>query len=326
MFRRASSVLALAVVSAGPAFGQDKVRFQTDWVPSGEHAMFYGGWSKGIYAKHGIDITITRGYGSGDTVTKLAGGASDFGVADLAAVFTARARTNVPVKTIAVLYNESPHSLFVLKSSGITSFKGLEGKKIGITPGNSHRFYFPSVAAKSGTDPSKIVWTNMDGAAMAAQLIAKNIDAAPFYSIHQYYINKAAVKAGDEIVSLPFVAVGFKIYAASLITSDKMLVEKPDLVKRFLAASKEVFEWAQANPEEACKLHVARFPEVALDDCMGSVRAVMKFVFNDHSKEFGWGKESPERLKFSWDTIAESNDLKKDFDYKQAIDTKLVPK
>jgi len=327
-FRRRTGLaaLALTLLSAMPALAQDKVRFQTDWIPSGEHAMYYGAWSKGIYAKHGIDITITRGYGSGDTVTKVASGAADFGVADIAAVMTARARTNVPVKTIAVLYNESPHSLFVLKSSGITTFKGLEGKKIGITPGNSHRFYFPEVAKKAGTDPNKLIWTNMDGAAMAAQLIAKNIDAAPFYSIHYYYINKAAVKAGEEILPLPFVEVGFKIYAASLITTDKMIQDKPDLVRRFLAATKEAFEWAAANPEEACKLHVARFPEVELDDCMGSVKAVMKFVFNDHSKEFGWGKESPERLKFSWETIATANELKPGFDYKTAIDTSKVTK
>ena len=327
-FRRRPGLaaLALTLLFGGPALAQDKVRFQTDWIPSGEHAMYYGAWSKGIYAKHGIDITITRGYGSGDTVTKVAAGAADFGVADIAAVMTARARTNVPVKTIAVLYNESPHSLFVLKSSGITNFKGLEGKKIGITPGNSHRFYFPEVAKKAGTDPNKLIWTNMDGAAMAAQLIAKNIDAAPFYSIHYYYINKAAVKAGQEILPLPFVEVGFKIYAASLITTDKMIQDKPDLVTRFLAATKEAFEWAAANPEEACKLHVVRFPEVELDDCMGSVKAVMKFVFNDHSKEFGWGKESPERLKFSWETIATANELKPGFDYKTAIDTSKVSK
>lgn len=327
-FRRRSGLaaLALTLLFGGPALAQDKVRFQTDWIPSGEHAMYYGAWSKGIYAKHGIDITITRGYGSGDTVTKVASGAADFGVADIAAVMTARARTNVPVKTIAVLYNESPHSLFVLKSSGITNFKGLEGKKIGITPGNSHRFYFPEVAKKAGTDPNKLIWTNMDGAAMAAQLIAKNIDAAPFYSIHYYYINKAAVKAGQEILPLPFVEVGFKIYAASLITTDKMIQDKPDLVTRFLAATKEAFEWTAANPEEACKLHVARFPEVELDDCMGSVKAVMKFVFNDHSKEFGWGKESPERLKYSWETIASANELKPGFDYKTAIDTSKVTK
>ena len=252
--------IALATLSLGvatPALAQDKVRFQTDWIPSGEHAMYYGGWQKGIFAAEGIDVTITRGYGSGDTVTKLAGGGFDFGVADMAAVMTARARQNVPVKTIAVVYSQSPHSLFVLKSSGITNFKGLEGKKIGITPGNSHKFYFPKVAERAGTDPNKITWVSMDGAAMAAQLIAKNLDAAPFYSIHHYYQNKAAKAAGEEIVVLPFVEVGFKIYAATIIATDKMIAEKPDLTKRFLRAIKKTFEFARDNPEETCKLHVA---------------------------------------------------------------------
>jgi NitT/TauT family transport system substrate-binding protein len=318
-------VVVAAIAAGGVAHAADKVRFQTDWLPSGEHAMYYGAWQKGIYAEEGIDITITRGYGSGDTVTKLAGGAFDFGVADVSAVMTARARQQVPVKTISVLYTQSPHSLFVLKSSGITSFKGLEGKKISITPGNSHKFYFPKVAEKSGTDPSKIIWVNMDGAAMAAQLIAKNVDAAPFYSIHHYYINKAAVAAGEEIIALPFVKVGFAIYAASLIATDDMIAKNPELTKRFLKASKRAFDWAKANPEEACKAHIQKVPEVALDDCTHSVEAVMTFVYTDHEAQFGWGKESPERQGFTWSVVAESQELDPKWDPKQAFDTSLVP-
>ena len=323
--RRAWLVAVAAVATASVAQAQDKVRFQTDWIPSGEHAMFYGGWQAGLFAKEGIDITITRGYGSGDTVTKLAGGAFEFGIADVSAVMTARARQNIPVKTIAVNYTASPHSLFVLKSSGITAFKGLEGKKIGITPGNSHKFYFPKVAERAGTDPSKIVWVNMDGAAMAAQLIAKNIDAAPFYSIHHYYQNKAAKAAGEEIVVLPFVQTGFAIYAASVVATDKTIQEKPDLTRRFLRAIRTSYEWARDNPEAACKAHIQRVPEVALDDCVGSVGAVMSFVFTDHEKQYGWGKESAERLGFTWKVVAESQELNAAWDPRQAIDTSLIP-
>src|SRR5262249_59963329 len=134
-----------------------------------------------------------------------------------------RARQSVPVKTIAVVYTQSPHSLFVLKSSGITNFKGLEGKKIGITPGNSHKFYFPKVAERAGTDPSKITWVNLDGAAMAAQLIAKNLDAAPFYSIHNYYRNKPAKAAGEEFIGLPFVELGFRILPATIIATARII-------------------------------------------------------------------------------------------------------
>lgn len=324
--RLTALLLGMSVAIASPTLAADKVRFQTDWIASGEHAMYYGAWEKGIFAAEGLDVTITRGYGSGDTVTKLAAGAFDFGVADIAAVMTARARQNVPVRTIAVVYNESPHSLFVLKSSGIRNFKGLEDKRIGITPGNSHKFYFPEVARRAGTDANRIKWVNMDGAAMATQLIAKNLDAAPFYSIHHYYQNKAAKRAGEEIVVLPFVETGFRIYAASIATSDKTLAERPELVTRFVRAIRKSFEWAKANPEEACKLHVKRIPEVELDDCLGSLRATLAFVFNEHSEKFGWGKASDERLAFTWKVVAESQELPPSWDPKQAIDTSAVDK
>ena len=323
----AGAALVLAVgLLPGAARAADDVHFILDWIPTGEHAAYYAGKARGLFEKEGINVRISRGYGSGDTVTKIAGGAGDFGIADISAVITARQRAGTPVKTIATVYTHSPHSLFVLKSSGITSFKGLEGKKIGITPGNSHKFYFPKVAERAGTDASKITWVSMDGAAMAAQLIAKNLDAAPFYSIHHYYQNKAAKAAGEEIVVLPFVEVGFKIFAATIIAGDKMIAEKPDLTKRFLRAIKKTFEFARDNPEETCKLHVEKIPEVALDDCLGSVRATLTFVYNDHSQQYGWGKESPERLDFTWKAIAEAQELDAKWDYKQAIDTSLVEK
>jgi NitT/TauT family transport system substrate-binding protein len=125
---------------------------------------------------------------------------------------------------------------------------------------------------------------------------------------------------------LPFVEVGFKIYAATIIATDKMVAEKPDLTKRFLRAIKKTFEFARDNPEETCKLHVQKIPEVALDDCLGSVRATLTFVYNEHTQQFGWGKEGSERLDFTWKAIAEAQELKPDWNYKQAIDTSLVEK
>jgi NitT/TauT family transport system substrate-binding protein len=320
---------ALGAVTAidltGAAQALDEVHLQTDWIPSGEHAMYYGGWSKGIYEDHGIDINITRGSGSGDTVTKLAGGAFEFGVADIGAVLAANAKTGTPVKVSGMLYTHSPHSLFVLESSGIEDFKGLEGKRIGITPGNSHKLYFPKVAERAGTDPSKIIWVNTDGATMAPLLIQKQLDAAPFYSIHHFYQNKAANEAGESIRVLPFEEVGFAIYAASLVTTEDLIEDNPDLVKRFLAATYEAFEWARDNSEEACKLHTERVPEVAMDDCMGSLEATLGFVFNEHSKATGLGAYDPERLAFTWEVVKEAQAIEADYDPTDAVDTSMIP-
>ncbi len=322
----AAAVLGAGMLlAAGPVGAADKVHLQTDWIPSGEHAMYFGGWTKGFWKDQGIDITITRGYGSGDTVTKIAGGAADFGIADIGALITARARTGVPVKQIMQTYTHSPHSLFVLKSSGIATFQGLEGKKIGITPGNSHRVYFPKVAERAGTDPSKIVWSNSDASAMAALLISGNIDAAPFFAMHHYYQNKAAMRAGEEIVVLPFVKAGFAIYATGLIARDDYIAENPDLVRRFLTANRNAMEWARDNREEACRLHVERVPEVAMDDCMGSLDATLTFVFNDHSAATGLGRHDPERLAFTYGVVADAQDLDPGWDYSQAVDHSYVP-
>ena len=316
---------AALLMLAGPVVAADEVHLQTDWIPSGEHAMYFGGWTKGFWEEQGIDINITRGYGSGDTVTKIAGGAADFGIADIGALITARARTGVPVKQIMQTYTHSPHSLFVLKSSGITTFQGLEDKKIGITPGNSHRVYFPKVAERAGTDPSKIIWSNSDASAMAALLISKKIDAAPFFAMHHYYQNKAAMRAGEEIVVLPFVETGFAIYATGLVARDDMIEENPDLVRRFLIANRNAMEWARDNREEACTLHVERVPEVAHDDCMGSLNATMTFVFNDHSSATGLGRHDPARLAFTYEVVADAQDLPGDWDYSQVVDHRFVP-
>ena len=324
-----AGLCALALSAIQPARAQapapDRVLFQLDWLASGEHAAWYAGVGQGFFRQNGIDLSITRGFGSGDTVNMIAAGAAVFGVADLGGVLTARARQNMPVKSISITYTHSPHSLFVLRSSGITSFRGLEGKRISITPGNSHRLYFPEVARRAGTDPERITWVNTDASAMAAMLISRRVDAAPFYSIHWYYTNKAAQRAGEEIVVLPFVQTGFAIYAATLMATDETIQRNPDLVRRFLRSTQQSLTWSRDHQVEACRIHVRANPEVEQDDCEGSLRAVMGFVFNEHQQQTGLGRYAPDRLAFTWQVVAESQQLDTHWDPTQALDTSLLP-
>ena len=320
-----AGALLLALATAHPADAQDRVLLQLDWIPTGEHAAYFSGAERGAWRAHGIDLSLTRGYGSGDTVQKVAAGAAPFGVADISAVLASRARQNTPVKLIMQIYTHSPHPLFVLRSSGITGFRGLEGKRVGITPGNSHRLYFPEVARRAGTDPDRIQWVNTDASAMAALLISKRIDAAPFFAIHHYYQNKAAQRAGEEIVVLPFVETGFAIYATGLVATDQTIAQNPDLVRRFLRGATDAFTWANANREEACRLHVRRNREVEFDDCMGSLRATMSYVFNAHQEKTGFGRHDPERIAFTWTQVAQAQQIDPSWDYAQAIDLSHLP-
>ena len=320
-----AAVAGLAAAFAVPAAAADRVHLMLDWIPTGDYAPYYAGMAMGIYQKNGIELRISRGNGSGDTLSKLAGGAADIGMADISALFTARQRANMPVKMIAAVYAHSPHSLFVRKDSGITNFAGLEGKRIGITPGNSHKLYFPAVAAAAKTDPNKIEGVTVDGSSMAALLISGRIDAAPFYSTNFYYQNKQAKRAGKELAFLPFVEAGFSIYSLSFHTTEATIKNRPDMLRNFLKATREAWEAARANPQATCEAHVKAVPEVELDDCLGSLKATLGFIFTDHSASVGLGNVSDERLKKTYEVVAAAQSLDAAVDPRSAVDMSFLP-
>lgn len=316
---------ATILMSCASARAADNVHLMLDWIPTGDYAPYYAGIANGIYKRNGIELRISRGNGSGDTLSKVAGGAADIGMADISALFTARQRSNLPLKMIAAVYAHSPHSLFVRKDSGITNFTGLEGKKIGITPGNSHRLYFPAVAAAAHTDPGKIEWVTVDGSAMGALLISGKVDAIPSYSTNFYYQNKQAKKAGTELTFLPFVEAGFKIYSLAFHTTEDTIKNRPEMLRHFMKATVESWEAAKADPQATCEAHVKAMPQVDLDDCLGSLKATLGFIFTDHAKEAGLGGITAERLKNTYDVVAKSQDLDLNLDPATAVDMSFLP-
>src|SRR2546428_12408393 len=74
-------VLAIVSVLTGSAVGgaAEKVSVGLDFTISGYHAPFFVAQDKGYFSQAGLDVTITRGYGSGDTVKKLASRVIDVG-------------------------------------------------------------------------------------------------------------------------------------------------------------------------------------------------------------------------------------------------------
>ncbi len=322
-----TGMLVAGMIGAGTvsAAAAEKMHLALDFLPGPGYSAYFFGVQSGIYEKHGIELRITKGLGSGDTLMKLAGGAADVGLADASALFTARAQQKLPVKMIATVQSTSPHSLFVMTDSGITNFSGLENKKIGITPGNSHKLYFPEIAKRSGTDADKIRWVTVDAASMGPLLISGQIDAAPFYASHYYFINKQAKKVGKEIRVLPFSDVGFSIYSNAVHASEKMIKDRPEMLRAFVAATLEAWHGAQKDPEAACKATVKMNPEVILEDCLGTFSLVLKYVFNDVAAKDGLGAINDARLKETYAIVAKAQELDPNANPSDAVDTSFLP-
>lgn len=322
----ASAVVLLGGMAAAPAAAQDKLTFQYSWIPTGEYAAYSAGMAKGFYKDVGIDLSIVTGRGSGDAVKKVAGGAAPIGDGDISALMAARVREKAPVKCVMGQHTESPHSLFVLEGSGINSMKDIEGKTLVTTPGNSHYIYFPIVAKLAGIDASKVKWITSDAPAMAPMLIAGKIDGAPLFATHYYYQNKQAEKVGKKIKVIPFADYGFKIYSYCLYAHEDFIKNQPDLLRRFLVATQRSFLWTKDNIEEAATLHNQRHPDVAADDAAGSMRVMVKYMFNEATTRDGFGFYGMDRLKETYRIVAQSQDLDPNYDVMQFIDTSFLPK
>src|SRR5882724_3883356 len=151
MIRAPRTLLTLAVVLATLALplagsAQKALRPYTlilDFVPTGEYVPHYTALEKGWYRDEGLDVKIVRGQGSADTVKRIAAGQGEVGISDISALIAARANTDVKVKAIALWYRRPPHGIFVRADSPIKTPRDLEGKKLAISPGNSHQILWP---------------------------------------------------------------------------------------------------------------------------------------------------------------------------------------
>ena len=83
--RAALGAAAVAVGLSGAASAQDllPVKFSLDWAFQGPQAPFLLALERGYFEEEGLDVTMDRGYGSGDVPVKVAAGTYDIGVADI---------------------------------------------------------------------------------------------------------------------------------------------------------------------------------------------------------------------------------------------------
>jgi NitT/TauT family transport system substrate-binding protein len=290
--------VSLLLSAAGPSWGAPKeVRFILDFMPDGFHAPYYVALDKGFFTEEGLDVKISRGYGSGDTVLKLAAGQYDIGLAAIGALITARANENAAVKGIMLYLTRDMLTIWVRDEGKITSPKDLEGKTISTTPGNGHFVMFPAFAKGAGFDASKVKWVTVDGAAMGPMLINKQIDAAPFFASHGPRIEAQAAERGVKLKPFPYADYGLKIYSTSLIARDETIQKDPDTLARFVRASLKGMRWAADHSDESARIVMKYNPEVTFEATKGAWEVSRKFIFVEEATKDGQGYYEPNRLR-----------------------------
>ncbi len=112
-------VFGLAIMVT-PAYAADKpVNFVLDWIIGGRHTGWFTALEKGYYKAEGLNVSISRGHGSGPGIKRAVAGQADISFNDIATAIIARARTGAPIKAVAVLYTKHPSAIFTHKKHNI---------------------------------------------------------------------------------------------------------------------------------------------------------------------------------------------------------------
>jgi len=302
----AVSFLGLAQAQTTP------IKFQLDWRFEGPSALFLTPAAKGYFKDAKLDVTVDAGNGSGGAVTRVASGAYDMGFADLAAVMEFHANNpDAPNKPVAVMmvYNDTPASVMALKKSGIKIPADLNGKKMGAPVFDAGRRAFPIFAKANAI--SGVTWTAMDPPLRETMLVRGDIDAITGFTFTSLLnLEARGVKATDVVV-LPYPAFGVKLYGNAIIASPKLIKEKPEIVKAFLAAFTKGAKDVISNPAAAINDVKARdgIVNVALETRRLQL-AIDTVINSSNARAEGFGQVNGPRLALMASQVSDAFNTK----------------
>ncbi len=219
--------LALRAVTA-PA--NDHVTFGLDWKAEAEYGGFYQAVATGIYAKHGLDVTIEQGGPQINHMTLLMAGRMQFNLSGGQAIEFVQ--QHLPFVAVAAIFQKDPSVLIAHPGVGNDSFEALKGKPIEIAA-DVRSGWWRFLAGKFGYSDSQIRPYTFS---LAPFLADKNLVQEGYLGSEPFLIE---TEAHFKPVVLPIADAGYLGYDNIIATSTKLVVENPGLVQRFVDGSIE---------------------------------------------------------------------------------------
>lgn len=322
---RLAAALGLTLALAGAARAEP-LTFLIDWLPAGDKAAIYLGVEKGLFKAQGLEVTVQSGRGSSDVVTKLGTGAADMGTGGLAALLQAKAQSGVPVTAVMAVYTKQPDAIFTTTDSGVSSLKDLVGKTIATATFSSSNVAWPLVLKANGVAADAIKVLKVDPGALAPLLAAGKVAATINWLTVAPAFQGPLREAGKTFKALPWSESGYEGYGLSVFASDRMIAQRPDAVRKFLAAYARATEMANADPEAAARALKAAVPEVEVARAAEEWTASVPLIDNALARKDGPGVFEPGLLKTTWTWVAESQGIPvASFDPAKAVTGAFLP-
>ena len=311
-------LLALFLLAASPAFSNDKVVFGLDWKAEAEYGGYYQALATGIYARHGLDVTIQEGGPQINHMQLLLAGRLDFNLGGGRAIEFAAEK--LPFLAVAALFQRDLAVLMTHPGVGNDTFESLRGKPV-MLGADSRNGWWRFLAAKYGYADS--------------QIRPYTYNLAPFLSdkqaVQQGYVSNEPFlirdKAGFDPTVLALPDAGYLGYANILTTSQKLVDTNPALVQRFVDSSIEGwYSYLYGDPSPAHASIRKANPEMpeALIDFGRATMISRGTVDSGDTKTLGIGAMTDARWKAFYESMVAVGVYKPGVDLSKAYTLQFI--
>ena len=240
-----SCVIVFAGAGPGRAQKPDQVSFGLDWKAEAEYGGYYEAIATGIYARHGLSVTIRQGGPQVNQAQLLLAGRLDFDLASNSFLALNFAQQHLPFVVVAAMFQKDPTVLIAHARAGHDTLVALRGQPIMIS-GDSRAGWWNFLRARFGYTDAQIRPYTFN----LQPFLADRRAVQQGYATSEPFSIQAA--SGEAPVVLLLADAGFESYGSLLATSRKLVQSRPDLVQRFVDASIEGwYAYLDGDPKPA---------------------------------------------------------------------------
>lgn len=277
----AAAPAAVFLSAGGHAESPARINFQIGWLNSNNQTGEVCAKRMGFYEQEGVELNIVQGGPNIDGLFRVTAGRAEVGQLSSTPSLMVAVSQNVPLKCFAVGAQQHPFCFFSRKRAPVRSARDLLGKRIGVSP--TSLILVRVFLAKNAIDLRDV--TLMTTGSDMTPLVTGEVDV-----MAGWLTNTAALKIlGADRVDLRLWDAGVRLYAHPYYATLQTIVDRPDLLTRFVRATSRGWEFAFNNREKALDLLIAEFPHLNAEDERSALDVMLSYAFNGATKKGGWG-------------------------------------
>jgi NitT/TauT family transport system substrate-binding protein len=303
-------IAALVLGAANAADAAEKVKVGLDLTVSGYHAPWMVAQAKGYFTEQGLDVTIGRGFGSGDTVKRVASGEIDIGFHHTANLIIANSEGADLRVVMSYLVQELCGVFSAAEDGNVTSAKKLEGQTWGGPKTGVCTDILPAVMEAAGVDASRVKVRIVQQAERFPMLAAGTITATDSYLDKAFFIRKELAAAKKTMIYFRF-ADYVAMYSSSVTVTRATMEQRPQMIEKIIIGLLKGFRFTVANPDEAARIIGELHPDIDKGYLRESLDLLLYAMWDDTARSKGIGFIDPVKMQGEHDLLVKYLKLKR---------------